>query len=602
MPLLRRPALLAAALLASSGVAAQDEAGTLPATVLPPAPAWSGASEALIAASGDPWITPAEATGFTTTSRFAEVEAFLRRLDAASPLLTLGSYGRSGEGRDLLMVRASTGPAAHGATKPVVLIQAGIHAGEIDGKDAGLMLLRDIAGGRAAGLLDTIDLVFVPIYNPDGHELMSGWNFLHINGPVAKGAEANARNLNLNRDYAKADAPETRAMIGLLRRLDPILYVDAHVSAGFDMGYDITFTYAGWGTYARHRNTADWLQDRFGPAVMRALEDGGHLPIIYPSPVDTRNPQAGIRYSPEGPRYSTGYGDFISVPTVLVENHSLKPYRQRVLGTRVLFEAALRIAARDAPRIIAAKAADRASRPSRLLTRWRPAAEPIGHVENFRGVAFDSYVSPASGREEQRWLGRPVTFRMPIIGQEEVESVILPRAWWIPAAETPVIDRLRLHGIAFEVIDAPRTLLLDRVTLVDPVPQPAYEGRFPLQATMQHRQGQEVMPAGSIRVPYDQPNGLLAAALLEPESSDSFLAWGFFPQLLTPPKTSEDFVLAPLADRLLERDPGLRAAFERRLAADPAFAADGDARLHWIMDNGPHADPWHHLYPVRREP
>ncbi|WP_241557295.1 M14 family metallopeptidase [Croceibacterium ferulae] len=598
---LSAPTILAAALLSAAGAAAQDEAGTLPATVLPAVPEWSGASEALIAAGDDPWITPAEAAGFTTTPRYAEVQTFLQRLDAASPLLTLGTFGQSGEGRDLLMVRASTGPGADGTTKPVVLIQAGIHAGEIDGKDAGLMLLRDIAQGRTEGLLDQVDLVFVPIYNPDGHEMMSGWNFLHINGPQAKGTVANARNLNLNRDYAKADAPETRAMIRLLQRLDPILYVDAHVSAGFDMGYDITFTYAGWGTYARHRNTADWLQDRFGPAAMAALTEAGHFPIIYPSPIDTKNPQAGIRYSPEGPRYSTGYGDFISVPTVLVENHSLKPYRQRVLGTRVLFEAALQVAARDMDRIIAAKAADRASRPEQLLTKWRPAAEPIGQVEGFRGVAFDTYVSPASGRQEQRWLGRPITFRMPIVGQEPVETVRLPRAWWVPAAEHVVIDRLRLHAITFEVIDAPRTLMLDRVTLTDPEPQPAYEGRFPLKTTMQHRQAQEVMPAGSIRVPYDQPNGLLAAALLEPESSDSFLAWGFFPQLLPAPSSSEDFVLAPLADLLLERDPQLRAAFERRLAADPAFAADGDARLHWIMDNGPHADPWHHLYPVRRE-
>ncbi|WP_347304553.1 M14 family metallopeptidase (plasmid) [Croceibacterium sp. TMG7-5b_MA50] len=598
---LAAPIALISALLAAEAAAAHGEAETLPATVLPPAPEWNGASEALIAAPGDPWITPAEASGFVSTPRYAEVRAFLERLDAASPLLTLGTFGHSGEGRDLLMVRASTGAATDGATKPVVLIQAGIHAGEIDGKDAGLMLLRDIAQGRAAGLLDDVDLVFVPIYNPDGHEMMSGWNLLHINGPIAKGTVANARNLNLNRDYAKADAPETRAMIGLLRRLDPILYVDAHVSAGFDMGYDITFTYAGWGTYARHRNTADWLENRFEPSVMNALTDAGHFPIRYPSPIDTRNPQAGIRYSPEGPRYSTGYGDFISVPTVLVETHSLKPYRQRVLGTRVLFEAALKIAARDTDRIIAAKAADRASRPEQLLTRWRPAAEPIGTVQNFRGVAFDTYVSPASGREEQRWLGRPITFDMPIIGQEPVESVHLPEAWWVPAAETAIIERLQLHGIVFQVIDAPRTMVLDRVLLADPEPQPAYEGRFPLQAGMQHHQVEEVVPAGTIRVPSDQPNGLLAAALLEPESSDSFLAWGFFPQLLPAPSSSEDFMLAPLADLLLERDSHLRAAFNRKVATEPAFAADGNARLHWIMDNGPHADPWHHLYPVRRE-
>ena len=231
-----------------------------------------------------------------------------------------------------------------------------------------------------------------------------------------EGRACTARGINLNRDYAKADAPETRAMIALLRRLDPILYVDCHASDGFEMGYDITFTYAGWGRYARHRATADWLEARFGPAAVGALEEAGHHPTIYPSPIDTRTPLKGIRYSPEGPRYSTGYGDFIGVPTVLVENHMLKPYRQRVLGTYVLLEAALRIAAADAGRIAAAKLADRASRPLELLTRWTPADRPIGWIGKFKGVVFDTYRSPASGRMEQRWLGKPVSWRMPIIG------------------------------------------------------------------------------------------------------------------------------------------------------------------------------------------
>ena len=248
----------------------------LPASVLPPTLPWSGASEKLVVGKDDPWITPAEQAGFATTPRYAEVEAWLKRLDAASPLISLETFGRTGEGRDMLLVRASKG----GTGKPVVLVQAGIHAGEIDGKDAGLMLLRDIALRGKDGLLDKVDLVFVPVYNIDGHEKMSRWNFPALRGPAEKGYVGNSRNINLNRDYSKADAPESRAMIGLLRRLDPILYVDCHVSDGFDMQYDITFTYAGWGRYAYHRATADWLQGRFGPSVTAALEKAWHVPTI----------------------------------------------------------------------------------------------------------------------------------------------------------------------------------------------------------------------------------------------------------------------------------------------------------------------------------
>jgi hypothetical protein len=564
---------------------------------LPPTLPWSGRSERLIVKPPDEWVTPAEAADFKTTPRYAEVRAWLERLAAASPLLTLHTFGRTGEGRDLLYVRASKG----GPAKPVVLVQAGIHSGEIDGKDAGLMLLRDIALRGKASLLDRIDLVFVPIYNIDGHEQLSAWNFPHLRGPAEKGREANARNIDLNRDYGKADAPETRAMIGLLRELDPLLYIDCHVSEGFDMQYDVTFTYAGWGKYARHRATADWLQGRFGPAVTQALTKAGHTPTIYPSPIDTREPTKGIRYSPEGPRYSTGYGDFIGVPTVLVENHMLKPYRQRVLGTYVLLEAALKIVAQDAARIATAKATDRASRPTELLTRWTPAPQPIGWVEQFKGIAFETYLSPTSGRLEQRWLGRPITFRMPIIGQQPTESVRLPKAWWVPAAQAEVLDRLRLHGIVWEVLDAPRTLQLDQVRLVDPKLLQPSEGRVPLAATFVHELGEQVLPAGSVRVAADQPNGLLAAALLEPESQDSFLAWGFFPEMLSPAPNTDAFVLAALGERLLATSPALKAAFEAKLRAEPTFAADPSARLAWLYEHAGPGHPYRWQYPIARE-
>jgi hypothetical protein len=569
----------------------------LPAAVLPPVQPWSGASERLVAAATDPWITPAERAGFATTPHYAETRAWLERLAAASPLIRIETFGRTAQGRDMLMVRASKG----GTGKPVVLIQAGIHAGEIDGKDAGLMLLRDIALRGKDSLLDTVDLVFVPIYNIDGHEVMSRWNLAALRGPLEKGTVTTALGINLNRDYAKADAPETRAMIALLRRFDPILYVDCHVSDGFDMQYDITFTYAGWGRYAYHRATADWLTARFGPTVTTALERAGHIPTLYPSPIDTREPAKGIRQAPEGPRYSTGYGDFIGVPTVLVENHMLKPYRQRVLGTYVLLEAALKLAATDRERIAAAKAADRASRPATMLTRWKPAATPIGWIDKFKGIAFETYRSPASGRLEQRWTGKPITFRKPIIGQDPVETVTLPTAWWVPAEQAEVLDRLRLHGIRFEAIDAPRTLTLDRVRLRDPVVQPAQDGRFPLKASFEHFAVTETLPAGTIRVPSEQPLGLLAAALLEPEAPDSFLAWGMFAAMLTPAPTPEDFVSAPLAEALLSGSATVRDTFQAELKSDPIFAADAVARLKWLFARLPNHTYSNLLHPIRRE-
>jgi murein tripeptide amidase MpaA len=238
--IMRRLILLAAA-FAAVPASAQDMAAPLP-PVLP----WHGASERLVAAPNDPWITPSEAANFETTPSYAATRAWLDRLVAASPLLRIETFGRTPQGRDLYAVVASRpGPSR----KPVVLAQAGIHSGEIDGKDAGLMLLRDIALRGKAHLLDRADLIFVPIFNADGHERASPFNRPNQRGPRSQGWRTTAQNLNLNRDYLKADTPEMRAMIGLLRKYRPALYLDLHVTDGTDYQYDITFAFPGWAGY-----------------------------------------------------------------------------------------------------------------------------------------------------------------------------------------------------------------------------------------------------------------------------------------------------------------------------------------------------------------
>lgn len=581
---------LAVALLAASPLPAQVTAP------LPPALPWSGASERLVARPGDPWITPAERAGFARTPTYAETRAYVDRLVAASPLLSVERFGATAEGRELYAVRARRGAAG----KPVVLVQAGIHAGEIDGKDAGLMLLRDIALRGKADLLDRVELVFVPIYNADGHERTSPYNRPNQRGPENPGARTTAQNINLNRDYAKADAPETQAMLRLIRRLDPVLYVDMHVSDGFDHGYDVTYTFAGWGRHVRSPAIAGWLNGSFTRGVDAFVRAMGHRPHFYPSAIDERDLSRGLRVAAEGPRYSTGYGDHARIPTVLVEMHCLKPYRQRVLGAYALMEGALRHVVREAPALRAAIAADRAARPATLPVRWERRETPLEQVP-FVAVAAERYRSPASGEEELRYRARTEQRQVPVIGQVPTAEVTLPRAWWVPAAATDVIERLEFHGIRYERIAAPRVLELDMVRLAAPRLGPASEQRVMMSGEMRHERRQEAMAAGSVRVPADQPLGLLAAALLEAEAPDSFLAWGFFPGMLQAGDGPERYASAPMAEAMLRRDPALAAAFAARLAADPAFAADGAARLAWFVERSPYRDDRHLLYPIGRE-
>ena len=592
-------ALAVLAAIASPAAAQPSRAADLTAP-LPPVLAWHGTSEKLVAAPSDPWITPAEAKGFDQTPSYAETRAWIERLVVASPLLSIVTFGRTAQGRELYAVRAAK-PGS--AAKPVLLAQAGIHAGEIDGKDAGLMLLRDIALRGKHGLLDRADFVFVPIFNADGHERTSLYNRPNQRGPRNQGWRTTAQNLNLNRDYLKADTPEMRAMLGLIQKYKPALYLDLHVTDGTDYQYDITFNFAGWdGRYAHSPAIGRWLDTRYRPAVSAALAGAGHIPGAYVDAFDPRDPDKGIKFGADQPRYSTGYADLARIPSVLVESHSLKPYRQRVLGTYVLVEESLRLVGADGARIEDAIASDRASRPRTEILSWKAAPKPLFVMPDFRGVAYGKYKSAASGGTEVRWLGRPVTQRMPVLGQIPDKIITLPAAWWVPATKAEVIALLRLHGIAFETLAQPRTLTLDMVRLADPKLKGADEGHIPLAAGgFTHKLRQETFPAGSVRVPSDQPLGLLAAAMLEPEGPDSLLAWNLYPEILMRTEYIEGYAIAPLAERMLVASPALRKEFEAKLKADSKFAADPDARLGWFYERTPYYDERFLLYPVGRE-
>lgn len=571
--------------------------------ILPPAPAWKGKSERVIARPNDPWITPAERTNLTATPTYAETMAFIARMDAASDLIRVETFGRSAQGRDMVAVLVSKDGAAFDPSKPVLLFQGGIHSGEIDGKDAGLMLLRDIAFKGKGSLLDRANLIFIPVLNADGHERSSPFSRPNQRGPTMQGWRHTAQNLNLNRDYLKADAPEMQALLGLITRYDPDLYVDLHVTDGMDYQFDITFGFDGWdGRYADSPAIGKWLNEAYRPKVEGALKTAGHIPAPMLFGRNEADPAAGIGMNAFTPRYSHAYGDLRRLPTVLVENHSLKSYRQRVLGTYVLLEATLRAAADDAAGLNAAIAADRALRPEKVITSWRNVREPAASFD-FLPVRSERVTSPASGGQVTRYTGEPApAVKVPVYVSEPAVELAIPKAYWIPGAKPEVIARLALHGVAMQTVSEPATVevQMDRLgafTLGAP-----QEGRFPVNATgFKHETRRETFPAGSVRIPTDQPLGALIATLLEPESGDSLFAWGFFPEILQRVEYMEPYAIAPMAERMLAADPALKAEFEARLAADPAFAASPAQRLRWFYEKSPFSDDRYLLYPVGRE-
>ena len=572
---------------------------------LPPAPAWNGASRSLLRDASDPWVTAFEADpAHDFSPDYAATRAWFDRLDAASDLIRIEQFGVSPEGRPIYAVVASKDGAAFDPSKPVLLAQAGIHPGEIDGKDAGMMLLRDIAFYGKSDLLDRVNLILIPILSVDGHERASAYSRPNQRGPRIQGWRNTATNQNLNRDYLKLDQPEMRAVRSLIVRYRPDLYVDSHVTDGMDYQYDVTYGYNGEnGVYSRSPASARWLDEAFKPAVNAALEGSGHIPgeLVFGVGDD---PRAGLSDGGLGERFSNGWGSAAHVPTILIENHSLKPYEQRVLGTYVFLEEAMRSLARGGSELRVAIEADKALRPADIPANFESDPTPVS-TRAFKGIRYEMYDSPASGRREIRWLGEPdpELWSLPFYGSRPTLTLRRPTAYWVPAHRSDIIERLGLHGIRMEPIEQPRTASVEMLRLQDPKLAPrANEGRVAvtISGVTAERRDWTWAP-GSVRVPTDQPLGDIVVLLLEPQSSESFFAWGLFPEVLSRVEYIEGYAIAPLAERMLAADPALRAEFEAKLAADPAFAADGDARLAWFYERTPFYDDRYRLYPVARE-
>lgn len=573
--------------------------------ILPPEIPWKGKSLSLAAAPEHRWVTPAEKSRFERTPRYDETVSWLKRLVAAAPQLRMVSLGRSPESRDVWMViaskeRAFTPQALRAAGKPTLFAQAGIHAGEMDGKDAGLMLLRDMTvGGSKRALLDRANFLFVPILSVDGHERFSRYSRINQRGPVESGWRTNARNLNLNRDYGKLDAPETQAVVAALDLWKPDLYLDLHVSDGLDYQYDVTYIFNPPDAWSPA--IARWLERHWVPRTTRDLTAMGHVPGLYLELRDETDPSKGIVERLAGIRFSQGYGAARRLPTVIVETHSLKPYAQRVLGTYVLLESSLALLGAERESLRRAVREDEAHRPAEVTFDWKDSGK--AETITFRGVESRVSDSRISGGKLVEWTGRPVERTVPWqrLNAPKV-TARMPAAYWVPAAATDVIERLAAHGIRMERLAQAREVEvdMDRFSDVTFEPEP-FEGRVRVTAKATPERRRERFAPGSVRVPTDQPLGILAALLLEPASPDSFFQTGFFHWTLQRAEYAEGYVMEPMAERMLAENPALRAEFEKALQDDPKLASSRERRLDWFYRRTPYFDERWRLYPVGRE-
>ncbi len=557
------------------------------------------------------WQTFAEQTDYRKTPRYAETIAFARKLDKASDLIVYQSFGKSGEGRDLPLLIASndktfTVDAARRKGKAIILIQAGIHSGEIDGKDAGFALLRDIAITKArVDLLKNAVILFVPIYNVDGHELVSAYNRVNQNGPEEMGFRATSANLNLNRDYMKADAPETRAFLKLWNSWKPDFFIDCHVTDGADFRYNVTYEYAHFQEVSRV--IKDWMDEHFDKNVVPKVEAEGNLLTHYIE-FAGREVTGGVATFIATPRFATGYVPLRNRAGLLIETHSLKPYKSRVRGTYDVLRYTIEEINRNKASLLAANKKADAETVERGKTyddkRQFPLRLEITDKSTpfaFKGVEYRIADSEISGTKQIIYGTKPLDITIPKFDEAKISAFAVPPLYYIvPPQWKEAIEVLQAHGVQFQRLTKPLKIEVESYRFSDvKYAAASFESRITVNFKANPIKETREFPANSVVIPLAQETANVIIHLLEPSSPDSFVYWGFFNAIFEQKEYGESYVIEKLAREMLEKDANLRKEFEEKLK-DEKFAKSPSARLGFFYERSPYFDKRIGLYPVGR--
>jgi hypothetical protein len=515
-------------------------------------------------------VTVAESSDFTRTSLYAEVVDFVTAAAAASEKIRVAELGTSAGGLSIpLVVVSNRGLATAREARlyglPRVLIIANIHAGEVEGKEALLMLLRDVVEGRLDGELDNQVLLLVPIFNPDGNDALG--DNRRDNGPELAGIRFNAQNLDLNRDFIKLETSEVRALVRLIQLWEPVLFVDMHTTNGSYHREPVTYT------TAVHANTSERLQDymwqQLFPAVSTTLaQEWGWDSVPYGNFEDRTEPDKGWRNHAFAARYSTNYAGLRNIFTILDENYSHADYKTRVLSSHALVRSILSYTHRHI--------AEMQELVNQEAIRTREGFQERGWVSEYQvaklmDVTIKSYVFEVEAIPEDElekypaWLDgvlvkptdRHQDYTVPYFSRAVATTTSeLPAAYLIPAIHRAAINNLADHGIVMEELGEATAVAVERfhVDALEPADRPN-QGHVTLAISGSWKAEQTTVPAGTVLVPLRQPLARLIPALLEPEAADSLATWGVFTSWIVP-QWRRDLNPYPVL-RLPEIPPGL---------------------------------------------
>lgn len=488
-------------------------------------------------------LTRAERTNYKETSTYADVMDFLWALKKESNRLHIKYIATSSEGRKIPLVIVSkegirTPQEARLAGKEIVYVEANIHAGEVEGKEASLMMIRDFVRGKYDELLENQVLLFCPIFNPDGNEKF-GKHRYSDNGPELAGVRYNGMGLDLNRDFVKQDTPEVRGLVRALREWDPVLFVDMHTTDGSYHRHVVTWTpqFAPW----TDEELMKYAWDRMFPAINKNMKAEGYDPIPHGGFMDRKNPAKGWLFWAVLARYGVNYVGLRNRFSILDENYARADFRTRVHGAYAFLKSIFEFTAHHGRemREIERRADLRAMK--NYAGSFFPTEFGNKKLFDFTLKSYKFEVKRIPEKELSKypsWFGGFLvkktdefkTYRMPYFAPVKPEKgVTLPDGYILLPVAKKVVKILRRNGIAVEKFLEQAELEVEEFKLekVESSPLP-FQGYHLKKFTGKYVRVKKRIPKGAYYITLHQPLARLAAVMLEPLSPDGFAAWGLF--------------------------------------------------------------------------
>lgn len=552
------------------------------------------------------FITPFEKSNGKQTATYFECIDYYRSLANTFSTIKILTGDTTDSGYPLHVVLFSADKnfnidGWHKEHKVVVLVNNGIHPGEPDGIDASMMLLRDLAQGKLKAPPNVV-LAVIPVYNIDGSLNRSSFSRVNQNGPERYGFRGNAQNLDLNRDFIKADSKNAFAFEKIFHRLNPDIFIDNHVSDGADYQHTMTMLTTQYNKLGGEIGT--FLHDVFEPALYKGMKEKSWDMCPYVN-FEESSLKEGWDAFYDPPRYSSGYAALFETIAFVPETHMLKPYAERVKSTYAFMQTVMEEASGFSDAILEKRKAsvNAVKQQKEFPLSWKTDSSKFDQI-NFKGYDTSITISEVTGLprfyyDHSKPFEKQIKFynsSVPSVSVQKPKAYIVPQGWY------KVIDRLKQNNVTMQKMKKDTIINVEYYKVENYKSHPrAYEGHHVNNNIELSTHSDSIhFLKGDYIIFTGQDADRYIVETLEPLADDSFFAWGFFDAVLQRKEYYSDYRWEDVAAEYVKQHPEVRTLLEEKRKNDSAFAASAQQQLYFVYTHSPYSEPGYMRIPVFR--